>query len=110
MTQVDPILPILQCSSLWDYVTEGLPYLTYAADHPAPRALVCAIGYMSIATLSDKTCSHDLGLSRDLLLDRYYNLTERALKLTDYYNTDDLTVLQAFVLFVVCAVARSSVL
>lgn len=68
------------------------------------------MSYMSIATLSDNTCSHDLGLSRDLLLDRYYNLTERALKLTDYYNTDDLTVLQAFVLFVVCAVAPISVL
>lgn len=110
MTQVDPILPILQCSSLWDYVTKGRPYLTYAVDHPAPRALLCAMSYMSIATLSDNTCSHDLGLSRDLLLDRYYNLTERALKLTDYYNTDDLTVLQAFVLFVVCAVAPISVL
>ena len=102
-TQVDPIFPILQCSSLWGYVTDGQPYLTYATDHLAPKALVCAIGYMSITTLSDNACPQELGLSRDLLLDRYQKLTEHALEQADYYNTDDLTVLQAFVLFLVCA-------
>ena len=58
---------------------------------------------MSITTLSDNACPQELGLSRDLLLDRYQKLTEHALEQADYYNTDDLTVLQAFVLFLVCA-------
>ncbi|KAF3406482.1 Transcription factor vrtR2 [Talaromyces pinophilus] len=101
VTHVDPIFPILQCSSLRGYVTKGLPYLTYAVDHPAPKALVCAIGYIAITTLSDSACSQELSLSRDLLLDRYHSLTEHALEQADYYNSDDLTVLQAFVLFLV---------
>lgn len=105
VTHVDPIFPILQCSSLRGYVTKGLPYLTYAVDHPAPKALVCAIGYIAITTLSDSACSQELSLSRDLLLDRYHRLTEHALEQADYYNSDDLTVLQAFVLFLVCGVA-----
>ncbi|KUL83274.1 hypothetical protein ZTR_09127 [Talaromyces verruculosus] len=101
VTHVDPIFPILQCSSLWGYITKGLPYFTYAADHPAPKALVCAVGYIAITTLSDSICSQELGLSRDILLDRYHRLTEHALEQADYYNSDDLTVLQAFVLFLV---------
>ncbi|KAL2838538.1 hypothetical protein BJY01DRAFT_250912 [Aspergillus pseudoustus] len=98
---VDPIFPILQCSSVRGYVAQGLPYLNYAADHPAPRALICAIGYMTITSSSDNTCFQEFNLSRDVLLDRYHNLTEHALEEADYYNTDDLTILQAFVLFLV---------
>ncbi|KAL3428808.1 hypothetical protein BDV09DRAFT_190654 [Aspergillus tetrazonus] len=97
--QVDPILPILQCSGLWGLVTPGGRYLDYPADHPVPRALGCAISYMTITTLSSDQCSQEFGSPRGLLLDTYRNLTKLALDRVDYMNTDDLTVLQAFVLF-----------
>jgi hypothetical protein len=99
--QVDPILPILQCSGLWGLVTPGGRYLDYPADHPVPRALGCAISYMTITTLSSDQCSQEFGSPRGLLLDTYRNLTKLALDRVDYMNTDDLTVLQAFVLFLV---------
>ncbi|KAL3441846.1 hypothetical protein BJX65DRAFT_321980 [Aspergillus insuetus] len=99
--QVDPILPILQCSALWELVTPGGRYLDYPADHPAPRALGCAIAYMTITTLSSDQCSEELGSPRGLLLDKYRSLTQLALDRVDYMNTDDLTVLQAFVLFLI---------
>ncbi|GFF94872.1 hypothetical protein IFM53868_07737 [Aspergillus udagawae] len=99
--QVDPIFPFLQCSSLWAHVTQGEPYLTYAADHPAPRALVCAISYMTITTLSNDRCHQEFNSSRGLLLNKYHSLTKRALEHADYINTDDIAVLQAFVLFLV---------
>ncbi|KAL3429923.1 hypothetical protein BDV09DRAFT_202606 [Aspergillus tetrazonus] len=98
---VDPILPILKCSALWELVTPGGRYLDYPADHPAPRALGCAIGYMTISTLSSDQCSQELGTPRGLLLDKYRSLTQLALDRVDYMNTDDLTVLQAFVLFLI---------
>ncbi|KAF7181804.1 hypothetical protein CNMCM7691_001101 [Aspergillus felis] len=101
ITQVDPIFPLLQCSSLWAHVAQGEPYLTYAADHPAPRALVCAVSYMTITTLSNDRCHREFDSSRDLLLNKYHSLTKRALEHADYINTDDITVLQAFVLFLV---------
>ncbi|PKX89950.1 fungal specific transcription factor domain-containing protein [Aspergillus novofumigatus IBT 16806] len=97
--QVDPIFPLLQCSSLWAYVTQGGPYLTYAADHPAPRALVCAISYMTITTLSNDQCYGEFDSSRDLHLNKYHSLTIRALEHVDYINTDDIAVFQAFVPF-----------
>ncbi|GKZ33049.1 hypothetical protein AbraIFM66950_002768 [Aspergillus brasiliensis] len=99
--QVDPILPVLQCSALWELVTPGGQYLDYPADHPAPRALGCAIGYMTITTLSSDQCSQEFGTPRGLLLDKYRSLTQLALDRVDYMNTDDLTVLQAFVLFLI---------
>jgi hypothetical protein len=99
--QVDPIFPFLQCSSLWAHITQGEPYLTYAADHPAPRALICAISYMTITTLSNDRCRREFDSSRDLLLNKYHSLTKRALEHADYINTDDIAVLQAFVLFLV---------
>jgi hypothetical protein len=99
--QIDPILPILQCSALWGLVTPGGRYLDYSADHSVPQALGCAISYMTITTLSSDQCSQEFGTPRGLLLDKYCNLTQLALDRVDYMNTDDLTVLQAFVLFLV---------
>ncbi|KAL6233818.1 hypothetical protein BDW75DRAFT_214188 [Aspergillus navahoensis] len=101
MVQVDPILPILQCSSLWGLVTQGCRYLGYAADHRAPRALMCAISYLTITTLSHDRCSQEFNTPREVLLKKYRNLTQLALDRVDYINTDDLIVLQAFVLFLI---------
>ncbi|KAF4222184.1 hypothetical protein CNMCM8980_010497 [Aspergillus fumigatiaffinis] len=101
MVQVDPIFPILQFSSLWALATPGGRYLSYATNHPAPRALACAISYMAITTLSNEQCSQEFNTPRDLLLDTHHNLTQLALERADYINTDDLTVLQAFVLFLI---------
>ncbi|GLA21621.1 hypothetical protein AnigIFM62618_011290 [Aspergillus niger] len=99
--QVDPVLPMLQCLALWELVTPGGRYLDYPADHPAPRALGCAIGYMAIITLSSDQCSQEFGTPRGLLLDKYRSLTQLALDRVDYMNADDLTVLEAFVMFLV---------
>ncbi|OJJ02022.1 hypothetical protein ASPVEDRAFT_131375 [Aspergillus versicolor CBS 583.65] len=99
--QVDPILPILQCSALSGLVTQGGWYLQYPADHPAPQALACAISYMTITTLSSVQYLREFNAPRGLLLDKYHSLAQLALDRVDYMNTDDLTVLQAFVLFLI---------
>ncbi|KAL4903422.1 hypothetical protein BDW74DRAFT_40214 [Aspergillus multicolor] len=101
MVQVDPIFPILQCSALRGYIAQGEPYLTYPAGHPFPHALVCAISYMTITTITNDRCHRDFNCSRDLLLEKYHGLTQSALERADYINTDDIAVLQAFVLFLV---------
>ncbi len=99
--QVDPILPILQCSALSGLVTQGGWYLEYSPNHPVSQALACAISYMTITTLSSGQCLQEFNAPRDFLLDKHRSLTQLALDRVDYMNTDDLTVLQAFVLFLV---------
>lgn len=99
--QVDPILPILQCSALSGLVTQGGWYLEYSPNHPVSQALACAISYMTITTLSSDQCLEEFNAPRDFLLDKHRSLTQLALDRVDYMNTDDLTVLQAFVLFLV---------
>ncbi|GLA09612.1 hypothetical protein AnigIFM60653_011943 [Aspergillus niger] len=101
LVQVNPIFPILPSSSLWSLVTQRERYLTYAADHPVPRALACAISYMAIMSLSNDQCSREFDTSRAVLLNKHQSLTQLALERADYINTDDLTVLQAFVLFLI---------
>lgn len=98
--QVDPILPILPYSRLWGYIT-GEPYLNYTVDHPAPKALLCAINYMTISSISNDQCFQEFKIQRHVLLARQRNLTQRALEKADYVNTNDITILQAFVLFLV---------
>jgi hypothetical protein len=56
---------------------------------------------MTITTLSNDRCHQEFNSSRDLLLNKYHSLTKRALEHADYINTDDIAVLQAFVLFLV---------
>ncbi|KAL3479614.1 hypothetical protein BJX99DRAFT_66650 [Aspergillus californicus] len=99
--QVNPIFPILQCTSLWSLATPGGSYLSYTANHPAPRALACAISYMTITTLSNEQCVREFNTPRNMLLNTHRGLTDLALDQADYINTDDLAVLQAFVLFLI---------
>lgn len=99
--QVDPILPILQCSALSGLTTQGGWYLDYSPNHPAPQALAAAISYMTITTLTSDQCLQEFNAPRGLLLDKHRSRTQLALDRVDYMNTDDLTVLQALVLFLV---------
>ncbi|KKK21019.1 hypothetical protein ARAM_005099 [Aspergillus rambellii] len=97
--QVDPIFPFLPCTALRLYLTMSKPYLHYSLDHPAPSALALAVSYMTVSSMSSDQCSRTLGIHRQVLLEKYHKHTQSALEKVDYLNTEDLTVLQAFVLF-----------
>lgn len=101
MERVDSLIPILHCGSFGDYLISRKPYLNYDADHPAPAALAWAVRYLAIGTISDNQCFHMFGVERESLLARYQKTTQSALEKADYISTEDLTTLQAFVLFVV---------
>jgi hypothetical protein len=101
MEQVDPIFPLLQCPSLWAHLTQGWPYLKYIPEHPAPKALAYAIGYMAVATIDNTQCCLEFDMTRDVLLGKLHHQTQQALEEADYVNSDHVTVLQAFVLFLV---------
>jgi hypothetical protein len=99
--RVDSFLPIFHCPSLSDYLISRKPYLDYDVDHPAPAALAWAVRYLAISSISDEQCFQILGVDRQSLLARHQKTTQSALEKADYISTEDLTVLQAFVLFLV---------
>lgn len=101
LTQVDPLVRILHRPSLFAFMLEGKCYLTYDQWHPAPTALASAICYAASCTLDPETCRFNFGVDKTSLVLKYQRDTYYALEQADYQLTDDLTVLQAFVISLV---------
>ena len=101
LTQVDPILKILHRPSVEAHLLSGDSYLHYRLCHPAPTALASAIYYAASCALSPEKCVSDFGIEKRLLISKYQKNTKSALEDADYMITDDLTVLQAFVISLV---------
>ncbi|KAL3471080.1 hypothetical protein BJX99DRAFT_238163 [Aspergillus californicus] len=99
--QVDPIVKILHRPSLSAYICQEGRYLNYERDDPAPAALTAAVLYISSATLSREQCITLLGEQKDTVVARYQEQTQAALARADFVVTNDITVLQAFVLSLV---------
>lgn len=65
------------------------------------EALLFAIYYATITSLSPDDTYTNFGTEREVLLSRYESGVQRALVNAGLLNTQDLTVLQAFVLYLV---------
>ncbi|GKZ37992.1 hypothetical protein AbraIFM66950_009884 [Aspergillus brasiliensis] len=96
-TQIDPIVKIVHRPSLLAYVPGGKCYLQYDLWHPAPAALASAIYYAASCTLSQESC-RTFGMDKAALISKYRKDLDCALGRADYMVTNDLTVLQAFVI------------
>lgn len=98
---VDPVFKIVHGPTLSDFLQEGRPYLDYRPGHPATEALTFAVFYSAIASQEDSRCRERYGESKESLMARYRFGLEVALSRADFINTTDLTVLQAFLLYLV---------
>ncbi|PWY94983.1 hypothetical protein BO94DRAFT_507818 [Aspergillus sclerotioniger CBS 115572] len=98
LSQVDPIVKIIHGPSLRAHLLEGKCYLNYGPWHPAPAALASAVYYAASCTLSPETCLSSFGTDKASLISKYQNESRYALERVDYVLTEDLTVLQAFVI------------
>ncbi|RAH79309.1 hypothetical protein BO86DRAFT_457926 [Aspergillus japonicus CBS 114.51] len=101
LERVDPVVKILHRPSLCAFLLEGKPYLDYEPEHLAPTALASAVYYAASCSLSEDECIRAFGVPRVSLVAGYQKDVELALGRADYLTTNDLTVLQAFVLFLV---------
>ncbi|KAE8344915.1 hypothetical protein BDV24DRAFT_148752 [Aspergillus arachidicola] len=101
LTQVDPLVKILHRPSIQAHLLEGECYLNYEPWHPAPAALASAIYYAASCTVSQETCRSCFGMDKVSLITKYQKESTAALERADYLLTDDLTVLQAFVISLV---------
>ncbi|PYH45062.1 Zn(II)2Cys6 transcription factor [Aspergillus saccharolyticus JOP 1030-1] len=101
LERVDPVVKILHRPSLCAFLLEGKPYLDYEPEHLAPTALACAVYYAASCSLLEDECTRAFGVTKASLVAKYQGDVELALGRADYITTNDLTVLQAFVLFLV---------
>jgi hypothetical protein len=100
-SNVDPVVKILHRPSVMSMVDSFL-----AAGQPNPtnfalNALLFAIYYGAVTSLSNEKCLSELREDRATLVDRLRHGAESALAQADYLETDDLMTLQALILYVV---------
>lgn len=98
-TNVDPVLKLLHIPTMEKSILSA----AYDMDHisKAQEALVFSIYFASITTLSEDQCAA-LGVERQTCLHKYRFATEQAFARCSFLSTQELVVLQAFLLFLVC--------
>ena len=98
---VDPLFKILHRPSLQAFIKDGKPYLDYEQDHQAPATLASAIYLCAVCTLDEMECQSMFNTSKKVIVAEFQQETESALAKADFVTTNDLTVLQAYIISLV---------
>lgn len=105
---VDPLFKILHRPSLQAFIKDGKPYLDYEQDHQAPATLASAIYLCAVCTLEKVECQSIFNTSKKIVVAEFQRETELALTKADFVTTNDLTVLQAYIISLVSTTMRFS--
>lgn len=97
---VDPLVKVLHIPSLEPTVLAAASHLANLSK--SFEALMFAIYYGAATSLSPEDCLIKLGEERSVLLARYKFAIEQALARANFLVTEELVVLQAFVIFLIC--------
>lgn len=98
---VDPVFKILHAPTLRAFLRDDQPYLDYEPDHIAPTTLAWAVYYAAVCTIDDSQCQILFGVDKKTITADLQRETEAALVKADFVTTNELTVLQAYVLSLV---------
>lgn len=101
LNNVDPVFKILHRPSLRAYLYDEKPYLDYPLDHQAPVTLTCAVYVAAVCTLDDSQCQLLFGVDQKTAVAELRKETEAALIKSDFVITNDLTILQAYIISLV---------
>ncbi|KAF7719692.1 Fungal Zn(2)-Cys(6) binuclear cluster domain-containing protein [Penicillium ucsense] len=103
LRNVDPVFKILHRPSLRAYLCDEQPYLDYEQDHQAPVTLAWAVFYAAACTIDDAQCQLLFGMDKKPVTAELQRETEAGLVKSDFVTTNELTVLQAYVLSLLAA-------
>ena len=79
----------------------GEPYLNYPIGHTAVAALSSAVCYAAACSLTERQCQSMFQLERPAVIAITQHACENALEKAEVLITSDMTVVQAFVLYLV---------
>lgn len=102
LDQFDRIFKILHRPSVEQHLLHGKPHSPSGISREADNALDAAIFYAAVASMTDRQCYSLFQCGQSDSLPEYQSACERALERADLMRTSDITVLQAFVLYLVC--------
>ena len=101
MTNVESNVKMLHGPSLRRYMVEETGELDCSPGPEGWNALKFAIYYITTTSLTPDECLQRLGEEKSVLLPRFRSSTELALARADFVNTEDMSTLQALVLYLV---------
>ncbi len=101
MTNVDPVVKILHGPSLRRHFTGETNKLNCSPGPKGWDAVKFAIYYATTTSWTPEECLGQLGEEKAVLLHRFRSSTELALARADFINTEDVSTLQALVLYLV---------
>lgn len=108
--QVDPVIKILHRPSLSKLMEKNEPYLTYPKGHVYVTALGAAVCYAAACSLTENQCRRMFQAGKLSIVATLRRTCERALEQADVLSTQDMTVLQAFVLYLVSGLLSTRLL
>ncbi|KAJ6058933.1 uncharacterized protein N7446_008516 [Penicillium canescens] len=96
-TNVDPLVKVLHIPTMEPKISEAQDRLDSLSR--GTEVLMFAIYYSVVTSLTSRDCVGELGETKAVLLARYRFAIEHALTRAHFLDTADMTVLQAFVIF-----------
>lgn len=101
LQRVDPIVKILHRPSLMDHFLHDRPYLHYNDSDPVVDLLKAAVLFITSATASEEQCRDVFTTPKTSLVAIHRMACEVFIDRVGLIDTEDVTVLQAFVLYLV---------
>jgi hypothetical protein len=98
--RVDPLVKLLHIPTIEPTVLASASHLANLSK--SFEALLFAIYYGATTSLSDQDCINKLGEEKGLLLSRYRFGVEQALARANFLTTEEIMVVQAIVIFLIC--------
>lgn len=99
--QVDPIIKIMHRPTLNAYLVDCKSFLDYDLRDPRPAALRAAVCYAAVASMTEEQCQATFSCPKLKMLPEFRDVCDVALNKAGLLTTKDMTVLQAFVLYLV---------
>lgn len=101
LRQVDPVIKILHRPSLEKWMLQGEAYLGYPDGHASVTTLRSAVFYSAASSMTKNQCQAMFNISKFNVLTNCRRDCEVAIQRSSLLVTRDITVLQAFVLYLV---------
>lgn len=101
LQRVDPIIRVFHRPSLMDFLLGGGSYLNYHDTDPILDVLRSAVFVVAIVSLTEEQCHFMFDADKKSLIATYRLACEVALDRAGLITTEDITVLQSFVLYII---------
>ncbi|GAD96241.1 C6 transcription factor [Paecilomyces variotii No. 5] len=108
LQRVDPLFKVIHRPSLSAYLFKKQKYLDYTHGHPAVEALICSIEYAAVCSLTDEECLSLMGENKIPVISTYHMATELALSRAGLFTRNDVTALQAFIIYLLATRTHDS--